>query len=433
MLISDNIDYVKLAVNCLRNYFTDKTDSTAACFLLGENFNIALLLEQIFLQYSSKELLYECYWLLTNFIQDLPEAHHSFLQPFTSSIFLEFYETHFKTENPYIKEHILLFINSLLRKDSQCRKALAEGSKMFHLILTQLKEKSNPRFLIVACLEAFGGFVQQKDENMDEALIHAAIVYFSGYLYCEDEGIYQSCLASITEISNYMGEETINIIIKQALLKILCCKWSLTSFNLINSVKLVGNLCSCENEHIIDTLLHLRIIEFLEKALSQDPFSKNIKRKICWAMGNLCAGTKEHIQAVINSTDIFALIIDSLSDTDYITKKEAIACIYIISDQKDIELLEILEQENIHEKLLQILNIDTDAYIIFTSLKCLDNLLYTEHLHKRNSLRSKFIFSGGITLLEKHLSLNIQADEDVYRICLELNSQIQNYENNCFN
>uniref|UniRef100_A0A0D9Y7Y9 Importin subunit alpha n=1 Tax=Oryza glumipatula TaxID=40148 RepID=A0A0D9Y7Y9_9ORYZ len=141
---------------------------------------------------------------------------------------------------------------------------------------------------------------------------------------------------------------------------------------LIPALRTVGNIVTGDDAQTQCIVGHPQALPCLFNLLTTTQ-KKSVKREACWTISNITAGTKEQIQAVIDS-NIIAPLLHLLQHAEFDVKKEAVWAISNATSGGTSNQIEYLVSQGCIKPLCDLL-VHQDSKTVLTCLEALDNIL----------------------------------------------------------
>ncbi len=241
----------------------------------------------------------------------------------------------------------------------------------------------------------------------------------STYIFFSDENIVTNSIWTIMFISDL--EDPDELFLSNLLLNnnFLYCLLGLDFEEykeiLFPSLKILGNILSTTDNDLVDSILDLGVLDFINVTLSREK-NKLILRTTIWIIANICGGSHLHVKKIVES-EIFGKLLILSEDYDYSTKKEAIFTIMnICSLNKNFSLSCELVKKGIYKFFVRILESNSQSEVYDMILTSIENILSSavpvKNIIGSNSLCKRFEIEGGVSALEK---LQFNSNDKVYK------------------
>lgn len=345
-----------------------------------------------------------------------------------------------------VSDHVSLrdsFLKSQLMDDILELINISLQAKKISTIKTSL-------FLLYDCLKHEN--INLEDVKLVNS-IYKMFPIFENLIFINDDEVFICCLFSLKIISS-VEDPTNQLKIQKMFLQndgeiinlLLAINYNECKFELLETIRILGNLLSVEDNNFIDNLLEYDILKFFKSVFDNEK-SKKMRRETIWAISNITGGSYKHIKTIVDS-DLFEEIIKMTSDYDFSTRKEAVYALFNMCVDISLSLGTELVKKGIFEVFIKVIEKNVDNSIIELALESIDKILNTgeplREIAGFNSMAKKFDEVGGINCLEqlqKHpnqkiyeKTLNIldkyYETKDVDHNVLDLDNQSANSGNN---
>jgi len=157
--------------------------------------------------------------------------------------------------------------------------------------------------------------------------------------------------------------------------------------------------------NVLQCLLHLL----------QSSHKKSIKKEACWTISNITAGTKEQIQAVID-TGIIGPLVNLLQTAEFDIKKEAAWAISNATSGGTHDQIRVLVEQGAIKPMCDLLLVN-DSRIVTVALEGLENILKVGESIKEQGLAPNNPYADMIDEaegLDKIEGLQNHENQDIY-------------------
>jgi hypothetical protein len=301
-------------------------------------------------------------------------------------------------------------------------------NEILELIINFLNSKFNEKeitqnsfILVKICSNFFFHLLNRKNTWPSDIMVRINRIseVISNFIFFNDEKIVTNCMWSIMFISDL--EDPDQLFLPRLLLNnnflncLLGLDYEENKEILFPSLKILGNILSITDNDLIDSILDLGVLDFLNVILSREK-NKLILRTTIWIIANIAGGNHLHVKKIVESENFGKLLILS-EDYDYSTKKEAIFTIMnICSLNKNFALSCELVKKGIYKFFVRILESNSQSEVYDMILTSIENILSSaipvKNIIGANSLCNRFEIEGGVSALEK---LQYISNDKIYK------------------
>jgi hypothetical protein len=313
--------------------------------------------------------------------------------------------------------NLIWLITHIGSDNEQSREAIL-NSNIFEQILEILEKGSVHINVLKHGIWLLSSISKGGDVN-DHTILERILKILCIFVRFHDQEVVGDSIWGLSNFSNTRFTNLMNIIIDMGVIPvILNYDHSYNIASIEAPVKLIGNILTGD-DHIIDEMLKLGIIEFLEKYLNSK--YSTIRREATWCLSNIAAGTKYQINTLISSTvmpKIYELVKDSSNDV-------VRECIWVISNclsGSDLDMCIKLANQNVVNAIIYVIIHHSEPSIIGITLEGLKKFFEHGEVIKqfsdgKNPFVEEFFSAGGVDYLEK---LKQHKNNEIFLISSEI-------------
>lgn len=468
---SENIEYIKYALLCLRNQITNNDNYNNKINLSEEYQKKDFISDIIFLiqkYFDNKQIIFEGLWVFINvlyFLKD-PSDLSLFL---TKKDCVNLYIKILDKKDEVLRFHIYWLLSNILSNTNES----ITNEALFHLYMSPLfrlylfknlddgvirnEKESEAVFNIISRLSTFINYTYiclstnniQKFMNYNSEIDFNSIqennnfLFYHSLKYCllniEIDKLKNSCVFGLSQLSNFLQDQQANkeFFKTGVVRKLVKEQIKFDDENICYVVQIIGNFLSYTNEELIDNIFLEEILMYYVKLIKNYPERQMLKRDIFWGLSNITSGNYTFCEKFAQS-GLLELTLQSIYSDSEITVDEALYVLLGFFDSQNIELIVQYHNFDYIKCLTMCLNNirgklkpgsdNGNKEIIERIFVCIGFLFDNGELLKLNC-RNKFVCdfeaNGGFEILENILSENIFSHKNQ-----QLGEQLLKYRNN---
>eukprot|EP01065_Artemidia_motanka_P052060 TRINITY_DN9302_c0_g1_i1.p1 TRINITY_DN9302_c0_g1~~TRINITY_DN9302_c0_g1_i1.p1 ORF type:complete len:562 (+),score=104.05 TRINITY_DN9302_c0_g1_i1:59-1744(+) len=185
-------------------------------------------------------------------------------------------------------------------------------------------------------------------------------------------------------------------------------------------LRAIGNVCAGTDEHT-QCMIDLGVLPMLCYLLAH--VKKAVRREVCWVISNITAGTREHIQACFEANLLPPLILSAIIH-EFDVRKEAAWALCNATKKGTANQLRFLVLHGVVPPLVELLSAPDDQ-LLLVALEGLRLLLAASEAFRdvdsgANIARTQIVVHGGVERVEE---LQRRSDARVYRTAVSILEQ----------
>ena len=384
---------------------------------------------------QDNSIVYEVLWILIN----ITTAYSS--QELTTKLLSEysfnFYINEFVKNIPDIKESILWLLNNAIFGNEQAATLFMNSPFLQEKLIPYLQEEQSivksvlkHAILLLSTMCGLLNYTTQITRINDRyAKTEAEITKIFCTFLTADPSFVSDCIFGLSKISNSPNEKVHTILFDSGIIRQVVKNSFTLDIPLTYPILLVGNfLSNIEDSSLIDSVFTKEIITYLGGFIVNSG-DNQIVHDALWALSNLCCGTSEQMNQIIDN-GLVPIMISKIKGPNNHVGYEGVYCISNLLTCEDINIIIKVAGYDIIEILISIIEKyyqnPKAILIIMNSFRALfiEGQKIISQTDNQNLFLKTFWEKGGKDILDK---LQNYQDKEVYELVCSLIKEYFSY------
>ena len=306
-------------------------------------------------------IVYEVLWVLINVTTKYttPEMVSKLLSEYSYN----FYVNAFSKNVPDVKENILWLLSNVTFDNPTAAMSLMKSAFIRDKLIPYLKEEESIVKTILRqsllLLSTIAGFLNYDSHIYKVDAKFAQTEAEIAKMFCTfidaDPCFVNDCLYGLAKISSSNNQKVHEVIFESGIVRrIIKNEFNFENF-LTDIIRLIGNyLSNIENSSIIDKIFSKEIITFLGGYIVNSADSCIVHDSL-WALSNMCCGTQDQMNLVIDS-NLVPILISKCKGPNNLVGFEAVYCLSNLATCEDVNIIIKISQYDIIEVFLSVVD-----------------------------------------------------------------------------